>query len=367
MGDTPQAPSNGTVSLRLAANLDDLRAIALRLIDNKGLRHCGSARARGSVTVCRRARGELFIAGRQQCKLNICPRCGPRRALGCRRRLRARLDAAARAGQTVIFVTLTIPHGHDGCARLYALVGGAWTRMQNSAFYRRLRRDHHIVQVIRCWDYSWSPQQGHNPHLHLLVILDHPTGDAVAVQADFAAAWIAATAAEGGEARMASLEHGCIARLVGDTPEDRGRIATYVTTYDKREKLDREGRSFSPLGLLRHVATTGDIDGTHARAWWQWARAFTGKALLRAKPALPEVDTPRSRADAEPIVPIPWHLLDTHERRQADALCADDDLGGLHALIGKARRRGGSAARKSGILSKSRGGRYTGANEVGVP
>lgn len=139
---------------------------------------CGTAATRiGSPQVYRRKvanSDRTKVRFKQVCHCQsgfACPVCAAWKAGIRAAKLRKVLVATVARKYSAAFMTLTVGHErHHDLLSLIGAIKSAWSAVSVGGWYTRLRRQYDLVGVIVSWDYTYSFEFGHHPHLHILAI-----------------------------------------------------------------------------------------------------------------------------------------------------------------------------------------------------
>jgi hypothetical protein len=214
-----------------------------------------------------------------------CPVCAPvvreRRALEIDRGLSAHLAG----GGGAVFVTLTLRHHRgDELGPRLALVSEALHECLKGAAWKRRAARLEYLGAIRATEVTWSEANGWHPHVHAVLLLDRPIGDA---EADDLRAWLLGRWGGVCERRgfgTLSAAHGVDVQVVRSAPELAGYLTKVDGGWGAGHELARgdvkAGRvhGLVPAQLLGEFIETGEV--RFKLLWQEYERATFGKRAI---------------------------------------------------------------------------------------
>lgn len=272
------------------AHRSQMKRVQRRLTDSVSSRLCWSP-AGSEVPVDVGWLGVAHVTGIRRCgSPHSCPFCSPviraKRAEEIERGVRAHLDR----GGGALFVTLTLRHSRaDELGPRLALVSGALGRVLQGRPWKQLRDDLDYVGSIRAVEETWGEVNGWHPHLHAVLLLGRPIGEAQAatVQRWLLERWGAVC--EGAGFGSITAAHGVDVQVVR-AGGDLGQLGAYLTKLEKTQwgvgqelargdvKTGRAGDRWTPFELLAEFVETGEV--RFARLWQEHERGTFGKRAL---------------------------------------------------------------------------------------
>ncbi len=214
-----------------------------------------------------------------------CPVCAPvvreRRALEIDRGLSAHLAG----GGGAVFVTLTLRHHRgDELGPRLALVSEALHDCLSGAAWKRRSARLGYVGAIRATEVTWAEANGWHPHVHAVLLLERPIGEA---QADDLRAWLLGRWGGVCERRgfgTLSAAHGVDVQVVRSAPELAGYLTKVDGGWGAGHELARGdvkvGRvhGLVPAQLLGEFIETGEV--RFKLLWQEYERATFGKRAI---------------------------------------------------------------------------------------
>ena len=142
------------------------------------VRWCGRCAARGQradpgTPELRKADGAAYFAGVARCgSVWACPVCSANIRQTRAEEVEAAMGVWIAAGNQVLFMTLTLPHGlGDSCDELMATQKAAWHATFAGRPWRRTRAAYRVQHWFRTWD-ATRGVNGWHPHLHVALFVD---------------------------------------------------------------------------------------------------------------------------------------------------------------------------------------------------
>jgi hypothetical protein len=215
----------------------------------------------------------MGVAGVVTCGQRLCPPCAAR--IG-RREAQQIADTLAVHRDTVytpelvgyglggghaVLATFTLRH-HLGQALvlLLAVVQYAWRQVSSGRGYAKLAEDFGVVGWIRSLEITWGRAHGWHPHLHVLILLDHPMSQ---LRADELAwrlfePWQRGVRRKGADALA---ERGIDVKVCDLGDMSSGVLGAYLSKIGhevagSHNKIGRDVESFTLVDLLREVRDT---------------------------------------------------------------------------------------------------------------
>lgn len=294
----------------------------------------------------------------------VCPCCSPRiRSLRASEVEQATTQHLANGGG-LAFLTLTVRHGKgDTLEELRRGISGAWSRVQASRTWRKLRDSGQVVGVVRAWDMTYSQTNGFHPHLHLLVFFESvpATSEVLALQRFLTVEWAESVRVKLGEARVPSSRRGVDFVAVGRTAGDAGAVSSYLAKVSGSAGLSAEllnpasakvarprpgGRGLSVWELLA-LAVEGEawavrasrelfegVRGVYVVSWSRGLKKRFGIGEVADEDA-PDPDAPEGSLLVEEV-PLPADIL-THLNASPE---------GVSPLLDLAERKGVPALKR---------------------
>jgi hypothetical protein len=206
-----------------------------------------------------------------------------KRAQEIDRALRAHLDG----GGGALFVTLTVRHGRgDELEPRLAAVSEALRSCLRGGGWERLRGELGYVGSIRAVEVTWGQENGWHPHVHAVLLIERPVGQAVAADVH---RWLLGRWGAVCERRgfgTVSATHGVDVRVVDSS--SAGELAGYLTKVEGGWGAGHElargdvkrARSLGlvPVELLENLVETGE--SRWAALWREYERATFGKKAI---------------------------------------------------------------------------------------
>jgi hypothetical protein len=185
-------------------------------------------------------------------------------------------------GGSVLLATFTVQHRAGmALADTRRAVQGAWEYLGTSRAWRGLDKAHERLGFCRAFEATYGEANGWHPHLHVLIFLGRPVGEAEAAEivgslygvyrAGLARVGYTCSPMHGVDVRVATTRRDAETVL----SKYLTKIASEVTRQDK--KTGRAGR-FTPFELLREAAEQGNADALDR--WHEWEQATAGTKQL---------------------------------------------------------------------------------------
>ena len=165
--------------------------IARRLLGGS-LAVCGTAgEGSGVAPVYRDGEGRTIIETRR-CGSWACPECGALNAYIRQRELAAAILSAHRAGWSMVFITLTVPHTvEQTTGEVVDTVLACHRELLHRLARCSCQRVHGYAGLFRCLDFTFNPIDADNPtpettqcHAHIHEVAFYTDGDVMGVAAD---------------------------------------------------------------------------------------------------------------------------------------------------------------------------------------
>ena len=294
-GDRPTAPPFETGSDRVRrqgsrGQRAQLKRAQRRLTDSVSSRLCWSPVA-AEVPVDVGRQGVAHVGGVRRCgSPHSCPFCAPairaKRAEEIERGVRAHLDA----GGGALFVTLTLRHSRaDELEPRLALASTALRHCLEGRQWRQLRERVGYVGSIRSVETTWGEASGWHPHVHAVLLLEGPVGEAMAAAMQRALFERWGLVCERAGFGSITAAHGVDVQVV-NAGGDLGQLGAYLTKLEKGDwgvghelargdvKTGRGRDRWTPFELLAEFVATGEA--RFARLWQEYERATFGKRAL---------------------------------------------------------------------------------------
>jgi hypothetical protein len=253
------------------------------------LRKCGDAPLEGAVAVTQHADGSGGFAGLFRCgSVWACPECAPIVRADRARTMETYAEAWMEASHGLAMATMTSRHGkHAALGPQIERTAGAWRRMLQSRWWRRLRAQHGIVGATRALEMTHSWANSWHTHIHAVLWFEKPVSDdtAAAIEAALYERWEA-------ECKHAGLGRPTKKHGVKVDPARRGKegaadLAKYVVKLQEGGALGNEllrgdmkdGRSSSrtPFEILRRALGGSEAD---MQLWHEYEHATKGHRML---------------------------------------------------------------------------------------
>lgn len=259
---------------------------------NRRTRLCGRMRARrrGGADRVPEVRqtddGVSYWAGVARCgSVWACPVC----SVKIRHERTLEVEAGMRrwitGGNTVAFLTLTLPHGvGDSCADLMDTVRAAFSRVFSGRPYRSDRKRFRIRHTFRAWDATYG-SNGWHPHIHAALFVEGELAEEelAELEGTLFRRWARAVE-QRGHARP-SFDHGIhvesareVVRLAGYLLKVQGDSGASLAMELTRGDL-KVSKGTSPFGLLERFRATGDLEALEL--FKEWEEATKGRHFCR--------------------------------------------------------------------------------------
>lgn len=258
-----------------------------------------------------------------------CTVCAPSVAAARAEAVRPQVAARMAAGGTAWLVTLTIRHSRGAALpELFAITKRAWGLVTSGREWAEVRAIG-APEYVRGYDYTWSRENGHHLHLHVLLLLPAAHGDGEALAGWFLRRWIEKVRAAGGDALPGAQD----ARRA-DSPEAAASYAvTPAACYEavamakKRARSERAGET--PFEILRRA-----VDGDRAAValWREFVAGTKGRRQVTTSRGL------KLAGDEE--------LVDQAEAAEAAEAASAEEADVVAALTTRALRK----ADRAGLL-----------------
>lgn len=272
-------------SRRERNNRYKLQQAAAELLPRERVAECGTrpqvspGQAAEAVKVMySRTRDKSHLKNMHTCgSVWTCPVCGYKISLRRRQELIRQLDLARAAGYSFMFVTFTLQHGLSSIlAELIKLLKQLYRQLHAGKAYQRFKRQFGLVGSVRGFEFTFSFDNGHHPHLHVILISTLPQ-----VELDKAAGQIRDYYDRHYSAKLAKLgylvnEHTVNVKTGGDYAGylTKWSLSHEVTTMGKNGKISGH---FTPWQLLQAI---NDGDKRYIPAFVEYAAAFKGERQL---------------------------------------------------------------------------------------
>lgn len=258
-----------------------------------------------------------YMSGLKRCSSAwLCSICSARISAGRRDELNLILQGARERGLSPVMIALTARHTfRDALPDTLAAMKFAKDRVTQLQSWRDMRSV--LVGSVTATEVTFGDQGAH-VHYHVLLLLDLPPADALAMAESQRAAWQTALAAAG----LTGNHHAFRVDPATNAGDYFGKYGAACELALSRSKQGRVAGSRNSWDLLADAAQ-GDAQA--GRLWLEYARAFRGRRQLvfskglRAMFGLDDVsddDLPDAAADAEGVTVVlrEWTCLDGWER-----------------------------------------------------
>lgn len=256
-------------------------------------RMCGRVRARRAggadqVPEIRAIEGDgCYWAGVARCgSVWACPVCSPKIRHERSLEVEAGMHAWLAAGNSIVFLTLTMPHDFgESCEALMDTIGKSFSAVFSGRPYKRDRDRFGIVHHFRAWDATHG-DNGWHPHIHAALFIQGHLDQARLGELEDAlfVRWAGSVTARGHrrptkehgihleEARQAHALAGYLLKVRGE--ETGASLAMELTRGDLKR-----GRGRAPFEILQGFKDTGDE--SDLELFHEWEKATKGKHFSR--------------------------------------------------------------------------------------
>jgi hypothetical protein len=213
----------------------------------------------------------------------LCPCCGPRIRAARAEEIDAGLSRWIAEGNSVLFLTLTVPHQRaHRLAELMELQKRAWRLTFAGRPWRKDRDRYGVAHHVRVWD-TTRGAHGWHPHLHVALCVEGELTDAdlESLRLGIALRW--GDAVEGaGHPRPHQTFGTHLERARADLGAYLGKVRGEddipIAWELARGDLKTSG-GLTPHAILARAAATGDLDDFNA--WEEWERTVPGSHFCR--------------------------------------------------------------------------------------
>lgn len=275
--DWPPALQSSSAETSTQRRLE-LREFGSQLADHREQRTCGvkinKGRAGSATEIL-----EVFKTCRRKW---LCPTCGYTSSRKGAKKLQRRLTGWTAQGGAVALLTLTQSHDRkDHLGQLWNRLGAGWGALTRGSGWKSDRQDHRLAGYVRITEVVHSPVAGWNPHLHVVLLLDHsPDYDASLdrLKASLTARFARGVERFGGHAAVDGQD----LRLM--TPGTEAELAGYLFK-GTRVRRSPDG-SRTPMAILDDLEATGE----GMALWDEWTTATSGDRRTQVMPSR-EIDS----------------------------------------------------------------------------
>lgn len=263
------------------------------MTESRSSQFCGYPRSE-SVVVEVGAGGVAHVSGIQRCGSPwSCPVCAPVVREGRAREIETAIANHEAAGGGCLLVTLTLRHhrGDDLLPRLSAVAEGLGLCLKGAAWERR-KKWLGYVGLVRSVEITWAEVNGWHAHVHAVLFVGRPVGDA---EAGDLRAWLygrwGGIAVERGFGTISEANGVDVRPLrAGTSAEMAGYLAKVEGGWDVGHEVARgdvktgRGKGLVPVQLLDRFMGTGEA--LYRALWLEYERATFGKRAIVWSPGL---------------------------------------------------------------------------------
>lgn len=257
----------------------------IKALPARGVTMCGWTQIPDTPTLLKRiARGDryhAFFTGCGKCGLrSVCPVCTAKRAEEDRGMVNDGLAAARKLKLYPVMITLTARHSRDDDPQeLIDAISRAEQGMKGVKAWRRLSK--RIVGYARVLEWTWSPENGHHPHYHTILLVEAESEkEAIGLAETMRAPYMRQLTAAGRDGESAAAHKHAF------QAQGARAAQNYITKWGLAEEMTGAQRkseggltSWQLLRLSRTSKTEKERQ-QYGAVWWEMMVSIKGRVQL---------------------------------------------------------------------------------------